>query len=137
MDINKQTFCTAPWFSVRNENSGEYRACCQHSIEKTEFQGRTKYNSNESMESWLNSDYMQYLRKELTQGNQVAECHLCWDRETEGLDSLRQNTNNMLTNSRTDNLSNTWLPVYFKNKTNYLSDLLLAADVKLNNVCNF
>jgi organic radical activating enzyme len=137
MDINKRTFCAAPWFSVRNENSGEYRACCQHSIEQTEFPGRTKYNSNDSMESWLNSDYMQYLRKELVHGNQVSECQQCWVREDEGLTSLRQTTNSMVTNNRAADLDNTWIPVYFKIKTDYLSDLLLMADIKINNVCNF
>ena len=137
MDINKQTFCAAPWFSVRNENSGEYRACCQHNIEKTEFPGRTKYNSNDSIESWLNSDYMQYLRTELTQGNRVSECNRCWDREAVGLESTRQYTNNVISKTRTGSIDNTWIPIYFKNKTNYLNDLILSADIKLNNICNF
>lgn len=137
MNLNKQTFCAAPWFSIRNENSGEYKVCCQHSIEKTQFTGRTKYNLNDSMESWLNSDYMQYLRKELNNGQRVSECSLCWDREDKGLDSLRQNINSMITNTRNVDIDNTWIPVYFKNKKDYVNDLLLVADVKINNVCNF
>ena len=137
MQLNKKTFCAAPWFSMRNQNTGEFKVCCEHSTESTDFVGRTKYNSNDSLESWMNSDYQQYLRQQLNNGVKVNECRKCWDREDNGLTSLRQNINNMVTDSSGGNLDQTWLPVYFKNKNNYRNDLLLMADVKINNICNF
>jgi len=137
MNLNKQTFCAAPWFSMRNQNSGEFKVCCEHSIELTKFKGKTKYNSNDSLESWMNSDYQKYLRQQLDDGAAVDECRKCWDREAQGLPSLRQNINNMITDGLGDTLDQTWLPVYFKNKKDYCTDLLLMADVKINNLCNF
>jgi len=137
MNLNKQTFCAAPWFSIRNQNTGEFKVCCEHSIELTKFKGKTKYNSNDSLESWMNSDYQKYLRQQLDKGVAVDECRKCWDRESQGLPSLRQNINNMVTDGLGDNLDQTWMPVYFKNKKDYCADLLLMADVKINNLCNF
>jgi molybdenum cofactor biosynthesis enzyme MoaA len=137
MDINKQTFCAAPWFAMRNQNSGEFRVCCEHDIESSEFNGKTIYNSDDSLESWMNSDYQKYLREQLNNGVKVTECRKCWDREDSGLISLRQNINSMITNNRDTDLDNTWIPVYFKNKKDYVNDLLLIADIKINNVCNF
>ena len=137
MQLNKQTFCAAPWFSMRNENSGQYRVCCYHKGNLTEFIGRSEFDSNDSMDSWLNSDYMQYLRQQLDQGHRVPECRKCWDREDVGLTSLREHTNDMISNRLERDLDQTWVPLYFKNKNNYRVDLLVAADVKINNLCNF
>ena len=137
MNLNTQTFCAAPWFAMRNQNTGEFRACCEHDIESSEFKGRTKYDSNDSLESWMNSDYQQYLRQQLNNGVKVNECRKCWDREGQGLTSLRQDINNMVTGGLGNNLDQSWVTVYFKNKKDYRNDLLLSADVKINNICNY
>jgi organic radical activating enzyme len=122
---------------MRNENSGQYRVCCHHKGDLTEFVGKSEFDSNDSMESWLNSDYMQYLRQQLDQGHRVPECRKCWDQEAVGLTSLREHTNDMISNRLERSLDQTWVPLYFKNKNDYRADLLIAADVKINNLCNF
>ena len=137
MQTNKQTFCAAPWFSMRNENSGQYRVCCFHKGNLTKFAGKSEFDSNDTMESWLNSEYMQYLRQQLDQGHRVPECRKCWDQEAVGLTSLREHTNDMISNRLERTLDQTWVPLYFKNKNDYRVDLLIAADVKINNLCNF
>jgi sulfatase maturation enzyme AslB (radical SAM superfamily) len=43
----------------------------------------------------------------------------------------------MISNRLERSLDQTWVPLYFKNKNDYRADLLIAADVKINNLCNF
>ena len=132
---NTDTFCAAPWFSIRNENKGDYQVCCEHAPQDSEFTGRYLYNSNDSLNSWINSDYMHYLREQLNTGVRVPECNKCWTREDVGLTSLRNNMNKLVTNQR--QLEKSWVPIYFKNKINYSADRLIVADVKIDNLCNF
>ena len=138
MHINSKTFCSAPWFHLRNTNTNEYRACCLADITKTEFIGATKLGYPTTQpENWVNSEYMQYIRKELSDGNQINECSKCWQHEKNGLPSLRHTYNNTVTNNRGNELDKTWVSLYFKNKKDYTTDLLLSVDVKLTNLCNF
>ena len=137
MNINQKTFCAAPWFSIRNENRGEYRACCAIDSDKSEFKGQRVYNLTTAAEVWLNSDYMKYLREKLTTGSQLPECSACWHKESYGLQSLRLSTNNSVTDNRGCNLAQTWIASYLKNKQDFKVDLLVAADIKINNLCNY
>ena len=138
VNINKNTFCAAPWFQIRNDNLGCYKACCQIDTSKTEFDGNTELKwPTHSFDQWLNSDYAVYLRENLTQGKQLSECNRCWFAEDHGQLSLRQIINNTLTGNQGSNLDQTWMKSYFKNKTDFKQDLLISADVKLTNLCNF
>ena len=138
VEINKHTFCSAPWFQIRNENLGEYRVCCDIDHTKTQFAGSTNMRwPDHDPEDWFNSDYVRYLRKHLTQGNQLPECHECWRKEAAGENSVRQALNDTMTNNRGHDLDNSWLAVYLKDKQDYDSHHLLSADVKISNFCNF
>lgn len=138
MEINKRTFCAAPWFQIRNENLGEYRVCCDIDHAKTQFKDFVPMRWPEhSPEQWLNSDYVKYLRENLTVGQRLPECHECWRKEAANENSVRQAINDTVTRNHGNDLENTWLATYFRNKTDYHSDLLLAADIKLTNMCNF
>jgi sulfatase maturation enzyme AslB (radical SAM superfamily) len=86
---------------------------------------------------WMSSDYMQYLRQELTNGNRLPECGGCWQREDHQMVSQRQVLNNTITYNQGDQLDQTWTKSYFNNKTDYAHDLLLMSDIKLTNLCNF
>lgn len=134
MDILKSdTFCAYSWFGFRNENNGRYRVCCAIDPSRSEYTHEDKW---ESMTDFLNGDYAQYIRKSLSSGIKLKECHVCWHEETHNEISNRQISNESVSDGKKD-LSNTWLPAYFKKKTDYKSDLLLLADVKINNICNF
>lgn len=137
MKINQNTFCAAPWFFIRNENRGEYRVCCAIDQKSTEFNGNTNYSLDRPVQDWTNSEYMQYVRKNLTEGVYLKECKKCWQRESAGVKSLRQMTNDTITDNRGNELEKTWVINYFKHKNDYLYDLLLAADIKVDNICNF
>jgi pyruvate-formate lyase-activating enzyme len=138
MKINDSTFCAAPWFQLRNSNLGNYLACCSIKHEKSKFTGQIDYKwPTHSPVEWMNSDYMQYLRQELTNGNRLPECDGCWQREDHQMVSQRQVLNNTITYNQGDQLDQTWTKSYFNNKTDYAHDLLLIADIKLTNLCNF
>tara|TARA_R110000822_G_scaffold230080_1_gene362281 strand:- start:241 stop:1305 length:1065 start_codon:yes stop_codon:yes gene_type:complete len=67
-------------------------------------------------------------------GQMPQACSACWNDEKNNIPSLRQSLNGVLTNGNPDQLS--WLDLYFKNKKDYVSDLILMADVKMGNTCN-
>jgi len=136
MKIDKTTFCVAPWFEFRNDPMGEFNVCCQIEHDKSNFKGKKDYRwPHNSPEEFLNSDYVKYLRENLTGGNKLPECSKCWRLETLSNDSasLRKSLNNTyIDKSKPD-----WMSLYFKNKTDFSSNLLLYADITLNNTCNF
>jgi len=138
MDIDKSTFCAAPWFQIRTDNTGNFCACCDMDLASTEFTGTVNFKyPDSSPDQWLNSDYIQYVRQELSQGNQIKECNKCWQREKHGEVSLRQASNDTVTKNHGHTIDQSWVKLYLKHKTDYKNDLLLAADIKLTNVCNF
>jgi len=137
MKIDPKTFCAAPWFQLRNMNDGSFRACCDIDPSLTQYAGRTEYNLREhSIAQWHNSDYNQYVRQQLSQGKRLRECQRCWSKEDHGHRSLRQIINGTVTKNASD-LEQTWMQAYFRRKTDWASDLLLSADVKISNLCNF
>ena len=132
-----KTFCSAPWFGVRLNWNGTYAPCCEIDLSKTQFKGQIEYNiHNTTVDQWMTSDYLQYLKQSLDQGLCVSECSKCWVKEKSGVQSLRQITNNTSTGNCGENLENTWIKSFLKNQ-NYKNYMVIMADVKLNNVCNF
>jgi hypothetical protein len=138
MKINDSTFCAAPWFQLRNSNLGNYLACCVIRQDKSNFTGQIDHKwPTHSPVEWMNSDYMHYLRQELANGNRLPECDTCWQREDHQMVSQRQVINNTVSHNQGHQLDQTWVKSYFNNKTDYAHDLLVIADIKLTNLCNF
>jgi molybdenum cofactor biosynthesis enzyme MoaA len=138
MEFNCDTFCAAPWFAIRTGQFGNLLPCCAVDVSKTEFQGKTDYNwDDNSLDEWLNSQYLEYLRRNLTKGVKLRECESCWKAEKVGQQSIRIQSNDIVTGDQGHNLTQTWLKSYFKNKESYDSDLLWNADIKISNICNY
>ncbi len=137
--INTKTFCAAPWFMLRANKDGTFKPCCEFKQNLSKFIGNEQSTSkNLSIEEWSNSKYMDYVRKNLSEGVKIPECSVCWKKEDAGLTSLRQTSNNIVTNGKNTELQNTWLNSFFKNKNiNNRRYMLLAADLKISNKCNF
>lgn len=136
IDIKQETFCAAPWFQCRNTNQSQFRACCAIKQELSEFQGQVNFKFPEStLDSWLNSDYMHYLRENLSNGVKLKECNDCWNRESKQIASERQIINQKIT--ELNGFKPGVIKSYFKQKNNYQFDLLLIADLKISNTCNF
>lgn len=136
MKLQADTFCAAPWFQIRVNNDGFYRACCVIDHKQSLYDGPTEYNlSDHSYREWMDSGYSQYLKQNLTHGNRLAECQRCWRSEINGQRSQRQTINHTVSNN--DHVSNSWVGSYFARKQDWISDLLISADVKVSNLCNF
>jgi molybdenum cofactor biosynthesis enzyme MoaA len=136
--MNSQTFCSAPWFQVRLDWDGHYRPCCEFNENLSNFPGNTKFSSeNCSIEQWMGGEYSQYLREQLSNGVELAECQSCWNKEKYGFKSLRNIINDTTTKNHGDNIKSTWVASYLKTLKNYSEYYLISADIKLSNVCNF
>lgn len=86
--MNSQTFCVAPWLHTNITTSGELQPCC---VSKQ----KTKLSVGE-FNQWWNGSAMQQLRKDLLTGHKNSECERCWQSESQGRPSLRQNYNSVL-----------------------------------------
>ena len=129
MKIDKSTFCSAPWFQIRNENDMSKSVCCV--VEKLRNDQKTV---NLSPLDYLNSKEVIELKRDLTQGLKNPCCNKCWRKEELGIESMRNSLNNTMTHDNFDTTS--WIDSYFKNKENFLSDMLISADIKIGNTCN-
>lgn len=142
-------FCAAAWFGLRIDNTGNFQMCCKDRINESAFEGKKNYNIHDhTVEEWLNSDYMQYVRRELEKDNPIPECRKCWSDERQGFGSLRQKYNAIVlgwdeSHCEEDNyrswpdLEESWLKDYFNQKQDYTYDQILIADAKISNLCNY
>lgn len=130
-------FCSAPWFAVRTRWDGKFTPCCEFLPEKSVFKGRRDYNlKDSSLDEWMSSEYLQYIKKSLDNDQPLPECEICWAKEANGILSSREVINDGVTDNQGKNLENTWVKSFLKS-SDYKSYRLLYADVKLNNTCNF
>lgn len=138
MDYNTKTFCSAAWFGLRNEQFGDFQVCSKIDHAASDFLGDRDYSwPADTVHQFVNSEYAQYIRKNLTAGEALPECHQCWHNESLGLASTRTISNDTMTANRGHALESTWVHAYIGQKQDYTQDHLIAADVKLTNTCNF
>ena len=136
--MNPDTFCAAPWFRIRIDWDGKFRSCCEIDTTQSKFAGQKEYSLNDStVHEFMSSDYVTYLRQELTQGNQLSECSRCWAKEANNVRSLRQSHVDTVTNTQDADLMKTWIPHFVRRAPAFDQYRITAADVKLSNVCNF
>ena len=127
MQLNKKTFCSAPWFQIRNQNNMTKKVCCE--IKPFAEDSNTK---NISPLQYLNLPHIKQLKKQLADGQKPDACDACWRSEDSGNISLRQ----ILNESILGNNEKNWSDSYFKHKNNFDSDIVVSADVKIGNTCN-
>jgi len=81
----------------------------------------------QEFDSWINSDYLQNIRKRMYEGEQISECNKCWKDESVGKQSLREIYNREFSKfSIRDSINKTW----------QVKDSVCALDLKLGNLCN-
>jgi len=124
---DNSTFCVAPWFQIRNGNNLEKKVCC--AIDSCT---RTTLPPIEH----LNNPHNINLKKNLHTGKRDPVCNKCWNDEDNNVKSLRQSLNGVLLNN-SNKVEGTWLESYLKKKTDWRSDKILLADIKIGNTCNF
>lgn len=132
MNNSKETFCVAPWFQIRNSNDMTKKVCCLISNKITEDLPSQSMSSLE----YLNSEPILNLKKDLANGVKSEYCSKCWINEENGIQSLRKDLNSLLSMQKDYNTPN-WMDIYFNKKNNFTSDILLSADVRVGNTCNY
>lgn len=138
MVIDQKSFCAAPWFQIRNDQDVGYRPCCELRPEFSEFVGARNFEWPDTTPiQWLNSAYVNHLKKNIIQGRRLPECQRCWDKEAAGATSLRQTLNDTLTNNRGHDLAQTWMGSFFHRPQEQQKHLVLSCDIKINNLCNY
>ena len=132
MHNNKNTFCVAPWFQIKNGQDMSKEVCCAISTEITEHMPSQNMSSLE----YLNTQPIRDLKKDLANGVRSEHCRICWLKEENGIRSLRQDLNELISLQKDINAAN-WMDVYFNNKDDFDSDMVLSADIKVGNTCNY
>ena len=149
--LDSKTFCAAAWFGVRNDNIERFTPCCSIDCSKSKFKGRVTYTIGNTFKTWHNSEYMQYLRKELDSGEFPEECFACQNAERHGLPSLRQKSNTTIANNSSlgithetiannlnlQEINDSWMSVFFHDKKDLTSDVVVSLDSMISNFCNF
>lgn len=126
MEVNKNTFCGAPWFQIRNRQDMTKSMCCL--VERTQTDLDTEAMS--PLE-YLNTSKLQKMRRDMANGVKVPECNICWNVEKHKDFSYRMQINSSLEGN------GKWLDTYFKNKKDYKTNMVMMADIKIGNTCNF
>lgn len=84
---------------------------------------------------YLNSKDIIDLKQQLSAGKMPSACDSCWNKEKNKVESLREQLNGIVTSGNPDKIN--WTDLYFKNKKDYNSDMILMADIKIGNTCNY
>lgn len=86
MDLNKKTFCVAPFTHLSTKTDGSIKACCRSLPAISNIKKQT------IIEAWNNKEIKQ-LRKDLITGVRNERCDVCWKLEDVGARSLRMKYN--------------------------------------------
>jgi molybdenum cofactor biosynthesis enzyme MoaA len=109
----------APWVSTCVESTGKLTPCCNWS--------GTSESDFRDFDTWINSDYLQNIRKRMYQGEKISECDVCWKDESVGKQSLRKIYNLEFAQFfNRDLIDKNW----------QATDSVCALDLKLGNLCN-
>lgn len=84
-----KSFCVMPWIHLATDPDGSNRICCL-SKENIKINNKKTNLGHSSIEDIFNSEYIQEVRKEMLNGNRIAECTACWIQEDNGGISQRQ-----------------------------------------------
>jgi radical SAM protein with 4Fe4S-binding SPASM domain len=112
------TICAIPWNNLEIKNNGDITPCC-FSVKNSQI-GNIK---TDRLIDVFNGSQMQALRNDLMTGVQNPTCEQCWQREKQGLTSIRQHNIKRLRDDFLNCLLN----------EPHIANL----DIKFNNTCNF
>jgi MoaA/NifB/PqqE/SkfB family radical SAM enzyme len=117
--MNKDTFCILPFVHLYANTEGVVSPCC---ISK-------KFNSkinlkNSSIEDAYNTAEFKKLRKDLLSGKKPKSCSRCWEVESSGLESYRNNWNEQFGFN------------YEMKSDGYVTPNFKYIDIRFSNICN-
>lgn len=96
----KDSFCVLPWVHAATNSNGSIRACCQMIYDDKEipYGNITKPDGSpltgaDDISLHRNAAEWKLLRKNMMNGVRHDACRLCWDEESNGMESKRQQHN--------------------------------------------
>ena len=102
-----KTFCTEPYKQIHFDSRGNLGPCCQY------IGTRPDVNS---FDDYLNSDWLNNLKKQLESGERISGCQFCWKQEDSGAKSMRQKRNAYYEHKPLDNVEH--IMITFGNQCN-------------------
>ena len=79
------TYCNEPWKTIHYDNVGDLGPCCT-------YRGK-RDKGLESVQDYLDSDWLKELKRKMLNGERDKGCHNCWIKEDKGEDSQRLQQN--------------------------------------------
>lgn len=134
---NNGSFCVAPWVHIHALPTGNLQPCCiwdygEYRKQPDKF---GNINNNKTVLELLNNNEFKNLRKSLLNGEQVAGCHRCYDRErsitSTNEKSMRQWMNEFFRSELTEKIVS---ETSVDGNTSELEIQYL--DIRFGNVCN-
>ena len=86
--INSKTFCMYPWIHLHGFPNGDAYPCCHSEMKYVSGNLKTQ-----SIEEIWNDQPMRDLRVRMLTGQESQECKKCYEQESAGFFSMRQNAN--------------------------------------------
>jgi radical SAM protein with 4Fe4S-binding SPASM domain len=115
-----KSFCIMPWIHLHVAQNGNIIPCCQAPPQKVHRLGNI--NEQSISEIW-NGERIKSFRKKMLNGVQDVRCKQCYLKEANGLESLRQKSNETYHDGAIElNIESSSPPVYF--------------DFRFSNTCN-
>jgi len=118
------TICPMPWTNLSIDVDGSSRPCCKFAHLEPESPYQMANLADAGIDDVWNSEAMAQLRTDFRKGDQPADCRTCWDEESAGIRSWRQDflTDRSITGAIDYDDVRPAAPV--------------ALDLKLTNACN-
>jgi len=111
--------CIYPWINLLISTTGDVRPCCL-------YQGETAINiKQDSIESAYFHRDLDKVRQQFMSNEKPTECHLCWEKESVGIASMRELAK--------DKFKDIYYKINYEQPT---LDNLHVFDLKLGNHCN-
>jgi MoaA/NifB/PqqE/SkfB family radical SAM enzyme len=117
--------CIYPWINLRISTTGDISPCCYYDGYLQDKQGNTLNINKTNLKEIYLGTAMSQLRQQFRSGQRPTGCKNCWQREDDGLPSMRQNGKSK------------FKEIYYTINWN-LDDInnLQLFDLNLSNLCN-
>jgi molybdenum cofactor biosynthesis enzyme MoaA len=121
--LSNKAFCIRPWTSACVRTNGDITLCC-HSAEQSEHNLKTSTINN-----WWTSEFVANIRSKMLANEIPNECAVCATLESQGSQSLRQQTNSDY--KIFEQYADKMLDYY-----NYPTPQPVEIELQLTNLCN-
>ena len=98
----KKSFCVLPWNHAATNSNGSVRMCCQMIYGDSDMpfgdlrkEDGTSLTHLDDINEHRNAPHWKKLRKMMLEGKRHDVCKVCWDEEANGIESKRQQHNNI------------------------------------------